>query len=132
MFGAAGIAYVYFTYGMHFCMNAVCGPEGRGSAVLLRALEPVWGIERMRIGAPPTLPEHKLASGPGRICRALGVDRALNGADLTSSTLRILPATTRRGPVRTTTRIGLSLDDERAWRFYVDSRSVSGTRRPGS
>jgi DNA-3-methyladenine glycosylase len=130
MFGPAGMAYVYFTYGMHFCMNAVCGPEGRASAVLLRALEPVWGIDRMRDGAPPSLADTKLASGPGRICRALGVDRALNGADLTASTLRILPRRSTPGKIHETTRIGLSTDDERRWRFFVDSPSVSGSRRP--
>ena len=133
MFGPAGIAYVYFTYGMHFCMNAVCDVEGRGSAVLLRALEPMWGVERMREGAPASLRDAKLASGPGRICRALGVDKRLNGADLTASTLRILPATSRPGKIRVTTRIGLSTDDDRAWRFFVESASVSGSRRrPGT
>lgn len=130
MFGPAAVAYVYFTYGMHFCMNAVCGPEGRGSAVLIRALEPVWGVERMLEGAPASLPERKLASGPGRICRALGIDKRLNGADLTASTLRILPGARVRG-IRATTRIGLSRDDGREWRFFVDGPSVSaaGSRR---
>lgn len=130
MFGPAGIAYVYFTYGMHHCMNAVCGVEGQGSAVLLRALEPFWGIDLMRDGAPPTLAESKLASGPGRICRALGVDRRLNGADLTASTLRILPRRSTAGRIHQSTRIGLTKDDEREWRFFVDSPSVSGSRRP--
>jgi DNA-3-methyladenine glycosylase len=130
MFGPAGVAYVYVAYGMHHCVNAVCGPEGEASAVLLRALEPVWGIDRMRDGSPPTVGVSKLASGPGRICRALGVDKALNGADLTSSTLRILPANRRIGPIHATVRIGLTADDARAWRFFIDSPSVSGSRRP--
>jgi len=133
MFGPAGVAYVYFTYGMHHCMNAVCGAEGHAGAVLLRALEPLWGLASMRDGAPGSLSDDKLASGPGRICRALGVDKRLNGADLTASTLRILPATSAVRGIRTTTRIGLSNDDERAWRFFVESASVSGgSRRLGS
>ncbi len=131
MFGPAGIAYVYFTYGMHHCMNAVCGPEGRGSAVLLRALEPVWGIGLMRDGAPPNLGDRMLASGPGRICRALGIDRSLNGADLTASTVRILPGEGETRRIRSSVRIGLTTDDGRAWRYFVDSPSVSGSRRPG-
>jgi len=131
MFGPAGFAYVYFTYGMHHCVNAVCGPEGKGSAVLFRALEPVLGIEEMRAaGAPSSLPDAKLASGPGRICRALGIDKALNGADLTAGTLRIVPGKKVRG-IHATTRIGLSRDDGREWRFFVDGPSVSGgSRRP--
>ena len=78
MFGPAGIAYVYFTYGMHHCMNAVADKEGKGSAVLIRALEPKWGLRSMRTGAPDSLADHRLASGPGRVCRALGVDKELN------------------------------------------------------
>lgn len=128
MFGPPGIAYVYLTYGMHHCMNAVTGPEGRASAVLLRALEPVEGLDAMRgswlaAGARPP-PDHKLTSGPGRLCKALGIDRAGNGHDLTAGVLRI----ERGGRVRTVhagPRIGLSRDDGRAWRFWTSSRSVS-------
>jgi DNA-3-methyladenine glycosylase len=129
MFGPAGIAYVYFTYGMHHCMNAVTGPEGQASAVLIRAIEPLFGVASMRRGAPPTLPDYKIASGPGRICRALGVDRAFNGSDLTKGPLCITrgeePASVDSG-----LRVGLRLDDGREWRFFTDSRSVSHTRRP--
>lgn len=129
MFGPAGVAYVYFTYGMHFCMNAVTGPEGVGSAVLLRAIEPVWGLRRMRRGAPPTLADGLLGSGPGRLCRALGIDRRHNGTDLVAGQIRIL-----RGPpageVSSGERVGLTLDDGRLWRFWVPSPSVS--RRPRS
>jgi DNA-3-methyladenine glycosylase len=132
MFGLPGIAYVYFTYGMHHCMNAVTDVEGRGSAVLLRAVEPVWGIGAMRTGAPANLPDVLLASGPGRICRALRIDRAQNGTDLTSGPIRILPRTDDPGVVRRGLRVGLSADDLREWRFWVDSPSVSRNSRPGS
>ena len=124
MFGPAGIAYVYFTYGMHHCMNAVTGKEGTACAVLIRALEPAFGVDRMRTGAPPSLPDHKLASGPGRVCRALGVTRELNGADLTSGPLRILKGTRARH-VDNGVRVGLTLDDQREWRYWTPSPSVS-------
>ena len=136
MFGPAGIAYGYFTYGMHHCVNAVAGEEGHASAVLIRALEPVWGIERMRRGAPTNLPDVLIASGPGRLCRALGVDRDLNGSDLVTGPLRVLPRTQEPGPATSGERVGLSTDDGRRWRFHVASPAVSrfsrGSRRPGS
>ncbi len=127
MFGPPGVAYVYFTYGMHHCMNVVTGPEGEAGAVLLRAIEPVWGTGRMRRGAPPTLADGLLGSGPGRLCRALGIDRRHNGTDL-----RVGPIRTLRGPpaadVLSGPRVGLTLDDGRAWRFWTTSASIS---RPG-
>lgn len=129
MFGPAGVAYVYFTYGMHFCMNAVTGPEGVASAVLLRAIEPVWGARRMRRGAPPALAESLLGSGPGRLCRALGIDRRHNGTDLRRGQVRILRGSAG-AEIHSGTRVGLSADDGREWRFWVPSPSVS--RRPRS
>ena len=125
MFGRPAIAYVYFTYGMHYCMNAVTGPEGVGSGVLLRAAEPMWGIEEMRArGFPPRLPDHMLMSGPGRLCRALGVGREHNGVELTRG-----PLTIRAGgaaeQVRSGPRVGLTRDDGRRWRYWIASPSVS-------
>jgi DNA-3-methyladenine glycosylase len=126
MFGPPGVAYVYFTYGMHFCMNAVTGPKGEASAVLLRALEPETGIDLMRAaGGPPTLPEWKLASGPGRLCRALHIGRDLNQADLTTSALQIVVRDEPAPEIHQGTRIGLTLDDSRPWRLWTPSRSVS-------
>jgi DNA-3-methyladenine glycosylase len=129
MFGPAGIAYVYFTYGMHHCMNAVTGANGRASAVLIRAFEPLFGVERMREGAPSALPGVKVASGPGRVCRALGIDRTFNGTDLTHGPVRILEGPRQRR-IETGTRIGLTTDDGRAWRYWTGSPSVSYSRRP--
>jgi DNA-3-methyladenine glycosylase len=135
MFGPAGFVYVYFTYGMHHCMNIVTGREGVAGAVLLRALEPVWEVRAMRRGAPAGLADHLLASGPGRLCRALDVDRRLNGSELGDGPLQVLRRRTRPR-VLTGPRVGLSADDGRAWRYWVaDSRSVTarrGTVRPGS
>jgi DNA-3-methyladenine glycosylase len=125
MFGPAGVVYVYFTYGMHHCMNVVTEPDGKAGAVLLRAIEPVWGISVMRRGAPPALKDHLLASGPGRLCRALGIDRALNGAELADGPITIHRRKRRVAEVRSGLRIGLSADDERQWRFWTPSPSVS-------
>lgn len=134
MFGPPGVAYVYFTYGMHHCMNAVTGEEGRASAVLFRALEPVWGSRALRAGAPTNLADHLVCSGPGRICRALRIDRADNGTDLVDGVIRVLPRDGAAEEVRSGVRVGLAKDDGREWRYWLDSPSVSrfSTRRPGS
>lgn len=132
MFGPPGIVYVYFTYGMHHCMNIVTGPPGQASAVLLRAVEPLWGTDRMRDeGAPARLADHLLASGPGRICRALGIDRRLNGADLSDGPIGIHRRREAPGEISAGARVGLTHDDGRLWRFWVPSRAVT-RRGPGS
>jgi DNA-3-methyladenine glycosylase len=119
MYQRAGTAYVYFNYGMHFCMNVVCGDEGEGVAVLLRALEPVDGIDLMRAHRagkrdPASLTERDLCSGPAKLCAALCVGRDLDRADLLDPasplSLRLDPA--HRGRVREagvirTPRIGI-------------------------
>jgi DNA-3-methyladenine glycosylase len=85
MFGAPGVAYVYFIYGMYHCLNAVTEPEGTGSAVLIRALDPT-----VPGGDPVASWTRRALSGPGKLCRELGIDLGMNGWDLTSSDLRIL------------------------------------------
>jgi len=84
MWRGGGHAYVYFTYGMHHCMNVVCGAPGSGTAVLLRALEPTEGLEAMFARRTRARRERELCSGPGRLAEALAIDRSLDGADLRS------------------------------------------------
>ena len=136
MYGPPGYAYVYFIYGMYFCMNVVCQPAGVPEAVLLRALEPLEGVELMRRQRELAEgPEWRLCRGPGALCRALGITRAENGTDLVRGPLRIVdvpPAPAAR--VARTARIGVAYagaDAARPWRFLVrGSPAVSGPRVP--
>ena len=126
MFGPPGRLYVYFTYGMHWCANAVCGPVGEAQAVLLRALAPVAGLDEMRAarsrpGAAAPLDRH-LASGPARLCQAIGIEGVDDGADLVRGDrgVRIVddgtppPAAPGVGA-----RVGISRAADRPWRFWV-------------
>lgn len=85
MFGPAGVAYVFLVYGMHHCFNVVAAPEGRGTAVLVRAIEPQVGVDRMRERRPRCRRDVELAAGPGRLCTALAIDRGHGGEDLATS-----------------------------------------------
>ncbi len=110
MYLGPGRAYVYFTYGMHHCFNVVCGEEGEPVAVLVRALEPIEGIERMRRrrargGVVPA--DRDLCRGPGNLCRALGIELAQDGIDLATDKGLWVEAGARAGPVNRTARVGL-------------------------
>jgi DNA-3-methyladenine glycosylase len=134
MFGRAGHVYVYFTYGMHWCMNLVCGPVGVASAVLLRAGQVVEGVQLAKARRPAARRDAELARGPARLTMALGVDGSRNGVDACdpASALRIRPgdpvssALVHSGP-----RIGLTLATERPWRFWLAGEPSVSAFRPG-
>jgi len=117
MFGPAGHLYVYFTYGMHYCCNVVTGKEGEGSAVLLRAIEPLEGLDIM---AENRGRADNLCSGPARLTQALSINKSLNGHDLTKEPLllsmrpALLPA-----EIATTPRIGITAAKDCLRRFYI-------------
>ena len=135
MFGPPGRLYVYFTYGMHWCANIVCGRDGECEAVLIRAGEPVMGIDQMRANRPGITKDHLLAAGPARLAQALGIDKRHNGASLLrggdfygaeddgTDELRL-------GPVAQTPRIGLSpgRGDDIPWRFVVTGHPHASRR----
>jgi DNA-3-methyladenine glycosylase len=138
MFGPPGFLYVYFTYGMHWCANVVCGPDGQAAAVLIRALAPLTGIEAMRVARPGARRDRDLCNGPAKLCQALGITGADNGTDLlarrvrsgghgdgegeghTHAAVRLRDDGTPppRRPGRGT-RIGIRVATEKRWRFWV-------------
>ncbi len=131
MFGPAGSAYIHLNFGVHWCLNAVVRSPGYPAAVLIRAVEPVQGIEVMRTRRPGRS-DRELTSGPGRLTRALGIGPALQGHCLTEAPLFIAQGEKLRpGDVVRTARVGLSKGVDSPWRFY-DTRSnwVSRPARP--
>jgi DNA-3-methyladenine glycosylase len=153
MFGPPGHAYVYFTYGMHFCVNLVCQPAGQPQAVLIRAGEVIHGAELARqrrrgraadlasdlalAGADGSrkVREVDLARGPGRLCQALGIDRALDGADVCGpdSPMGIGPApgaTTAHEEICAGPRVGISQATDRPWRYWLADDGHVSVFRP--
>jgi DNA-3-methyladenine glycosylase len=133
MFGPPGHLYVYFTYGMHWCCNAVCDPAGTASAVLIRALEPLAALEEMRQARPRARRDLDLANGPAKRCQALGITGLHDGVDLVrppAGGITIRDDGVPPPPAPTvTTRVGLSAGAELAWRWYVDGHAhLSATR----
>jgi DNA-3-methyladenine glycosylase len=127
MFGPPGHLYVYFTYGMHFCMNAVTRRPDEGSAVLLRAGEPIDGIDAMRRLRGR---DADLCSGPGRFTQALGIARPENGADLVKGDAVWVERGERTEPVGTGIRVGVH-DTSRSWRFWIEGNPYVSRGRPG-
>ena len=128
MFARQGMAYVYFTYGMHYLLNVVTEPEGVPAAVLLRALEPIDGLEFMRANRPKARGDHRLAAGPACLTKALGVGIDFNGHDLMTEPLFIAEGEKPLSPIVTTTRVGMSSPgaEELELRYYIKgNRAVS-------
>ena len=149
MFGPHGHLYVYRSYGMHWCANVVCGPAGEASAVLLRAVEPVAGIEAMWADRPRARRESDLASGPGKLCAALGIDARHDGADLLDAASPVRLALPEAGPTRpddagpgaaepgpgvvlSGPRVGITRAVERPWRFALAGNAHVSRPRPPS
>ncbi|WP_413775008.1 DNA-3-methyladenine glycosylase [Actinocorallia sp. A-T 12471] len=131
MWGEPGHCYVYFTYGMHFCMNLVCGPEGTASAVLLRAGEVVEGLDLARARRPKSS-VRDLARGPARLCQTLAVERAQNGVDVCVPGELVISAGdgVEGGLVQAGPRVGVSSAHDTPWRFWLEGEpSVSIYRR---
>jgi DNA-3-methyladenine glycosylase len=132
MFGPPGFLYVYFTYGMHWCANVVTGPEGRASAVLLRAGEVVGGLDVAR-ARRPRASDRELCRGPARLAKALALDRGSLGLNLLdpASPVRLLP---RRGPrpvVSSGPRVGITVGTQTPWRFWVEGDPTVSSYKPG-
>jgi DNA-3-methyladenine glycosylase len=136
MFGTPGHGYVYFIYGNHYCVNAVCQPAGVAEAVLIRAVEAELGEELMRRRRQVTAAQH-LTNGPAKLCEAMGIDLRLDGVDLCDVNAALFvarnPAVGRfrreRGPVVTTRRIGLTKAADLPLRFYLDGSVFVSSRR---
>ena len=133
MFGPPGFLYVYFTYGMHYCMNVVVASEGTPSAVLLRAGEVIEGLElaRLRRNQPATR-DRDLARGPARLCVALGIGREGNGTDLLAknSPIELSDGPGFTGEPATGPRVGLREAADRPWRFWIPDDPTVSPYRP--
>jgi DNA-3-methyladenine glycosylase len=122
MFGPPGHLYVYFTYGMHFCANVVCGEEGEAMAVLLRGITPLAGLDEMRAARPRARSDADLCSGPGKLCQAFGIERGIDGADLVTGDEGVTVVDDGTPPPEeggVSVRVGLTAGADLPWRFYV-------------
>lgn len=118
MFGEGGFAYIYFTYGMHFCMNIVTGEAGTASAVLLRSVVPVEGIELMAQNRHKKVDDRDLTNGPGKLCQAFGLTKEQYGVDLVNSDVLYLEDQGKKvSKFQTTPRIGIKEAADKLWRF---------------
>jgi DNA-3-methyladenine glycosylase len=139
MFGQHGCSYVYLIYGYHYCFNAVCQPQGVGEAVLIRAVEAAFGVEFMR-GKRPVIELRDLTNGPAKLCAAMEIDRQLDSVDLCDANSPLFIAKNpavelfrkERGPLVTTTRIGISKAADLPLRFYLDGSPFISKRVAGA
>jgi DNA-3-methyladenine glycosylase len=135
MFGHPGHAYVYLIYGFHFCVNAVCRPAGIAEALLIRAVEATFGEKQMATHRPVSKPR-ELTNGPGKLCQAMTITRTLDGTDLCNPQSALFIAENpelkkflkAKGPMVTTTRIGITKAADLPLRFYLDGSEFVSKR----
>jgi DNA-3-methyladenine glycosylase len=135
MFGPAGHLYCYFTYGMHWCANVVCGPDGVATAVLLRAGEVISGQDAAFARRPAARAAHELARGPARLASCLGLTASTNGADLCDpDSPVVLDGVAPRRPrnVMAGPRVGIAVATDRPWRFWLAGEASVSVFRPGA
>ena len=123
MFGPPGYAYVYMIYGFYFCLNVVTEPLGYPAAVLIRAVEPLENVDLMRQLRNNPERETNIASGPGKLCMAMSIDKRLNGADLLGAAIWIEDRKLDPGPIGASPRVGVDYAGEfkeKPWRLYVE------------
>ena len=122
MFGPPGYAYVYMIYGMYFCLNVVTESEGYPAAVLIRALDPLENVERMRQLRNDPKRDVDISSGPGKLCMAMSINKKLNGVDLTGKIVWIEDRKLNPGPIQTSPRVGVGYAGEykdKPWRYFI-------------
>ena len=123
MFGPPGYAYVYMIYGFYFCLNVVTEPVGHPAAVLIRAVEPMENVDVMRRLRDNPQKETNIASGPGKLCMAMSIDKTLNGANLLGNVLWLEDRDLPPDPISVSPRVGVDYAGEykdKPWRFFVD------------
>ncbi|GAB6897981.1 DNA-3-methyladenine glycosylase [Kineosporia succinea] len=131
MWGPPGHLYVYFTYGMHYCANLVCRPEGVSGGVLLRAGEVVAGLDEARSRRPASRRDVDLARGPARLASALGLGREDDGRDVCANgSVTVLPGTAP-GAVLSGPRVGVTLGADSPWRYWIEGDPTVSAYRPG-
>jgi DNA-3-methyladenine glycosylase len=133
MFGEGGFSYVYFTYGMHYCFNLTANEEDVAEAVLVRAVEPVKGIETMRALRPKAIRDRDITNGPGKLCQALSLTRSENGIDLIENDTLFLTRGESSIPanhIGVSTRIGINVAQEHPWRFFIKGNEYVSRTKP--
>ena len=129
MFGKPGHAYVYFTMGLHYCLNVTTEFPGTPGAVLLRAIEPFEGVQWMLENRGLGSAVH-VADGPGRLTEALGIDRRLNGEDMVNSKILFIEKGTKPKRIATSSRVGIRVATERRWRYFIPGSSFVSRGKP--
>jgi DNA-3-methyladenine glycosylase len=132
LFEDAGFSYVYFTYGMYYCFNVSTNEEGLAEAVLIRGLEPVAGVEKMRELRPKAKRDRDLTNGPGKLCQAFSIDRQDNAIDLIASDELFITrgAVLSEEQIGVSTRIGINVAVDYPWRFFINGNPFVSPGKP--